>query len=311
MTDLDTKHLIIGLSYIVGTIFLYIGSSMLINAIYKDISNSPYFLTWITESFKVVYFIIYALPLKENIFHRSKHPVKKIVITGLVYGASMIIATYAFDLGLDYTTPSSGNSLNSTLSIFTCMFSIWILKEDKVNRYKIIACALVVIGIIVICAGDKANAPNRVLGDILCTASSVLYAISGVILKLLMKDDEGYPYFLMLGFCGLSILIVFWPGILILNAYGFERFIMPNVKELLLMFLVSISNALIPDYYYLKALMILGPTICTFSYTLIIPFSVLGDYLYEGTTYNRYFIIGILLIEGALGLILYSGIMDS
>ena len=45
---------------------------------------------------------------------------------------------------------------------------------------------------------------------------------------------------------------------------------------------IGISNSIIPDYFFIKAIIMLGPTIGTFITALSIPLSMLGDYLYEG-----------------------------
>ena len=288
---MDKIQYVVGTCYIVGSVFLYVGSTMFLNGMFLTVSDSPYFLTYVMEAFKMVYFAFHALPLNSNKYDKNKYPLKSLIGTAVFYSSLLFIATYIFDLGINYTTPSSGLCINTSYTVFTCLFAVWILKE-KMDKFKIAACFLATIGIVVICLADKQQTFRMVIGDILCFSSAILYGYNAVKIKQKIPDDDDYPYFMMLGFTGISVTLIFWPGIIILNAIGYELFITPTFKEIILCILISIANSLIPDYFYLKAIILLGPTLCTFIYLLIIPLSMVGDFWYEKVHFNIYFIIG-------------------
>ena len=298
---MDKMQYVVGTCYIVGSVFLYVGSTMFLNGMLMTVADSPYFLTYIMEAFKVIYFLLYALPFSSK-YNKQKYPLKSLILTGTVYGSLLFIATYIFDLGINYTTPSSGLCINTSYTVFTCLFAVWLLKE-KMDKYKFAACFLATAGIVVICLADKKQTFRMLIGDILCFSSAILYGYNAVKIKIQIPDDDDYPYFLMLGFTGMSVALIFWPGVIILNSIGYEAFITPTFKEVIFSILISIANTLIPDFFYLKALILLGPTLCTFIYLLIIPLSMIGDYWYEKVHFNVYFIIGNIAILSSIAIL--------
>lgn len=99
-----------------------------------------------------------------------------------------------------------------------------------------------------------------------------------------------------IGFVGAINLFLFFPGILIWNYTGLEKFEAPSNIELAILFCNALVGTMISDLLWAYSVRLLNPALCTMGLSLTIPLAMVVDIFLHGTYYGPIYITGTLLI---------------
>ena len=123
--------------------------------------------------------------------------------------------------------------------------------------------------------------------------ASFFYAIFMVAYSSCFKKDSSLRLELFLGFVGLFIFILFWPGIAVMHFIGFETFTLPNLVTIWYIAINAFVTVVIGQIIWLYGVLYTSNLIGTLSLVLQIPLSLmiklilnLGDINPEGLRQN-------------------------
>ena len=123
--------------------------------------------------------------------------------------------------------------------------------------------------------------------------ASFFYAIFMVAYSSCFKKDSSLRLELFLGFVGLFIFILFWPGIAVMHFIGFETFTLPNLVTIWYIAINAFVTVVIGQIIWLYGVLYTSNLIGTLSLILQIPLSLmiklilnLGDINPEGLRQN-------------------------
>lgn len=157
---------------------------MLTKTAFLNGANSVVFTV---QTFLISTFILFIGTL---IFRRNEYrklTPKKIAVVAIAGILQSAIGTLIANIGLSYTTATNSAFLNQAGSIFTIILAFFLLKEE-LNRDKILAIILVIIGAFLLTTKGNMSVPNQ--GDILIIIGCVFFSIATIILRKFLRDNE-------------------------------------------------------------------------------------------------------------------------
>jgi len=200
-------------AFIVGGSFL--GSEMQINHEYKK----PYWLTYSNSTFISV-LLLFVLP-KWKELPANPGP-KKLFLTAFPFSFLWFGANYTYSLAFGYTSVASILSIEQLATVLVFILSIFLLK-DKFNFFKALFLSICIAGVIMIAVSDK-QGHNGLIGDGLMIISTINTALYMVLFKKQFQNHlSPIQVGAFLGFIGIWIFLVYWPGIFIVHFTGFEK----------------------------------------------------------------------------------------
>eukprot|EP00761_Pharyngomonas_kirbyi_P009422 gb/GECH01009438.1/.p1 GENE.gb/GECH01009438.1/~~gb/GECH01009438.1/.p1 ORF type:complete len:188 (+),score=26.02 gb/GECH01009438.1/:1-564(+) len=131
--------------------------------------------------------------------------------------------------------------------------------------------------------GNQNEYPHAVIGDLLMLLASFLYPFYEVIFKKWMGEISNSAVNIYSGFLGLWTAILYWPGLLILNATDTEPFLVPRNASLAYVIITSVLSFII-SYGVNWGVMLTTPlflrvgVMCTIPITILIQLIVFQSY---------------------------------
>mmetsp|Transcript_65402 Transcript_65402/g.108698 ORF Transcript_65402/g.108698 Transcript_65402/m.108698 type:complete len:419 (+) Transcript_65402:49-1305(+) len=224
-----------------------------------------------------------------SVLQKPKGLVKPAIMLAPAYFA----LNYCYFLALDMTSVSETMILSASTGLWTLIFSRLILLE-KLTVHKLVSVAVAASGVCMITLssraamlahnGSHASATKdgmiSVAGDALALLSAAASGIYCVLLRLFVPDEEQVHMPSLFGSVGFTCSICFLPLFPLLHFSGVETFELPPSRAALGALLVNaILSTVLPDMLLAQAVVMTSPLLATLGLSLMIPLSVVADYI--------------------------------
>lgn len=291
-----------GFTMLVGTLVLWIGSSIVLQAIFKDGEDfqQPIFVTLFNSTMSVALLVprVWRAACAERVVggfsggKRSKHKrsgadlfdevlssLSSVKWLSSTVGVLWLVSQLVFNMSLLHTSVATNTVLSSTSSGFTFIFSIFICRE-RFRWHSFWAAFLSFAGCTVVTFESPQNLSsvainNSSLGDSLALASAAMFALVSVLLRRFAPLELDLSSFM--GMNGLLTLLI--SPILLFAAHsgGMEPFKAPSLTTVLSLTANALLGCTFANYLYTSALMLLSPIVTNVCLSLSIPLSALAD----------------------------------
>jgi solute carrier family 35 protein F5 len=221
----------------------------------------------------------------------------------IIYQCSQLACAPAFGPKLTFST------IISSLSGFFTLALGSLLGVEAFTMTKVIALVISVLGVGLVATQDTASIDKShgkivfltdlIIGDILALVGAAFYGCYTVFLKYKVRNEERVSMPLFFGFVGVFNVLVLWPAIFALDAFGMEPFELPQSRDI---WLVVCCNALITfvsDYLWVLAMLMTSPLVVTVGISMSIPLALLGDHLIYHEAGSWIFSLGALFVFGS------------
>jgi len=223
--------------------------------------------------------------------------VSEAAAVGLLIAPLWFAAQWTYSQGVDWTSATASTVISTTSCMWTLMASVIFLRE-QLTCAKVAGVALCMAGNVVqIFSASREE--GKWLGDILCLASAIIYAVYTTILKKLLHPETSVM--LLFGTLGLVVLVFGTPLVLWLAMD--ELLGMSSTVFGLLIFNGLFDNVL-SQYAWAKAVQWTSPTAATVGLSLTIPMTIVTDVVRRNPLYVWDFIAAVCVIAGFLSIAL-------
>ncbi|KAH3756630.1 solute carrier family 35, member F3/4 [Pelomyxa schiedti] len=291
--------------------------------------TKPYFMTYFCTSFLIFIglgqtaaFIITSLMHKKKItrdlFQQSTfktHSLLKVVMLAPLFSVFWFLANYLFSYGVGKTNSASALSIEQLATVLVFIGSVIFLKE-RVTDLKLLSTTICVVGVVLIACADElvtdSVAPTAISqsleGDLLVIGSTVATAAYMISYARLLSGVCLLPAVnTFLGLIGLSNILLFWPGLLIWDATGWETFEFPS-GEVLGLLILSALLQLGYNYTLNVGIVIASPLYMRIATICALPVSFLVDTLLFDVPFNWLRITGAGVVS--IGFVLFATIAE-
>jgi drug/metabolite transporter (DMT)-like permease len=241
---------------------------------------------------------------------------RRLLKTTTLLSPLWFISSYAWCISLSLTSVTANTIISDSGFIWAFLLSIVFLHE-KVSSTKVLSCALCFASLfLVTISGNNSTetgVDQSIIGYMLVLSASVMNAFYDVMFKKFVAPEtplksQSIPdlemhlnsegsigdaiepldkvvstqstlYFLWV--TGMSVTLIFWPGLIILNFTGIETFVFPQGETLGFVTLNMVLDAL-RNFSFLVAVSWTSPLLANVGILLVIPVSIiLDDVLHE------------------------------
>lgn len=272
----------------------------------RESYNKPMFISYVSWSSFSLYFIKltyqYVVQSKWNWKKIAEKEVRIVEIkTGAIWAPIYFCNIVFYYFSLSKTTYSSTMILNNISWVFVFIFGLIILR-DRFSIIKLWSIIISVTGVCIIAFTDQreSSSSNHFLGDIFGVIGACSLALYSVLFtKLIPKSMEDRVSFVnILGIIGIVSLLLFWPFLIVFHFSGIENFQLPSMEVTGIMTVNVIFAYLLFDYWWGRAILLLGPLLVNTAVMLVVPLSLIVDFFLIGTElkWMHYLGTGILLV---------------
>ncbi|ORY86247.1 hypothetical protein BCR37DRAFT_209512 [Protomyces lactucae-debilis] len=224
---------------------------------------------------------------------------------GCVFSLIWFAANYFGNISLSYTNVASFTIISSLSGFFTLALGS-LLRVESFTMTKIYALIISIIGVGLVATQDT-GAPDHndgkvvfltdlIIGDILALIGAALYGCYTVFLKYKVRNEERVSMPLFFGFVGVFNVLVLWPAIFVLDAFGMEPFELPQSRDIWLVVLCNALITFVSDYLWVLAMLMTSPLVVTVGISMSIPLALLGDHLIYHNAGSWVFFLGALMV---------------
>lgn len=268
-------------------ICLWVASSTAIQLLFTSGGfQKPYFLTYFSTSMFTLYLL--TLPFKRP----SKEEFFRIWRQAAMFCPLWFGANYFFNLSLSMTSISSNTIISSCSGVLTLVLAVIILK-DSPDFMKFGAALLALGGVAMIAVNDQNSGSEGLFGDVLALCGAFMYASYSVFLKARAQNLDIAIFF---GCVGMTNIVLFMGGFLILNYTGFEVFELPSKIDWAVLCLNGFFGTVISDLLWALSVRYLNPALCTVALALTIPIAFFVQAMLFSFTPTVFNIFGAFLV---------------
>jgi len=242
--------------------------------------------------------------------YRSAQKLTHVAKTAFIFALPFFLGQYTFQLSLSLTAAPVVNIVSSTSGLFTLILSS-IFPTQLADRFSFIKFILIVISIggTVLISSSKIELEHEddstMIGAAWALVSAMCYAIYLVLLRRMSGDNLNIPMFF--GFVGMFIMLMFWPGLVVMHLTGVETFQLPTREQVLYLGLNGLIGTVICELIWLYACFLTSPLQGTLALSLINPGSIVANYLIRHVAFGRRFLLGSFFnLIGYLGITLIN-----
>ncbi|KAI9164317.1 hypothetical protein H9P43_008146 [Blastocladiella emersonii ATCC 22665] len=319
----------IGIVCLIGVVFLWVGSSFLINYAF---TGANYFQPFALTYFGTTMFVTYTIPIGLGALYRkitSKSSAadadakpaaaaegetvdpkmvplttKETAMVAFQFCWLWFIANYTSNVGLGLTTVASSTILASMSGPFTLILAT-LVGADTFTVSKFLAVALSIGGVTCVALDDNGStteAANPILGDVLALIGAVFYAIYIVFLKVKIGHESRLRTSLFFAFVGAFNAVFLLPFMGLAHITGVETFRWPEKEVWGVLIINAMFGTVLSDYLWITAMLMTGPIVVTVGLSLTTPLSMIGDLILKGITYSPLYVTGaVLIVIGFIG----------
>ncbi|CAK7212586.1 hypothetical protein SCUCBS95973_001514 [Sporothrix curviconia] len=260
-------------------------------------------------------------PLADNIVYMAR-------VTAFVT-VSLTVAGLSWYVAVSMTSPSDLTAIYNCSAFFAYAFSVPLLKE-RLRLDKSLAVLVAVAGVLVVAYGDAgapekegggddnngtntgAPAENRLLGNLIIGAGSVLYGLYEVLYKRFACPPDGCSpgrgmiFANTFGSCiGVFTLTVLWLPLPVLHILGVETFALPTGRVAWYLFLSVVMNATFAGSF-LVLISLTSPVLSSVASLLTIFIVAVSDWWLTGVPPSAAALLGGSMIVVAFALLSWS-----
>jgi len=217
----------------------------------------------------------------------------KFFLITIPLGLGTFIGFGLYWLALTKTSLGAVVTLLNLIPIFCYIFSVIFLGE-YVSFFRIMALILCIAGAVILTVDDMLSSSGSVLGDIYVIICAVMWGGWDVVIKKLVGHCKATP-FMIISVWGITALLLYWPGFIILDKTGIEPFRLPEGREIWLSLAAGIAN-LTELMCGMTVVLLISPLFMAISITLGTPLAFAVDMIMNGITLSLMKIFAILMI---------------
>lgn len=223
----------------------------------------------------------------------ANHP-RRLLRTAAMLAPAYFALNYTYFLSLDLSSVSETMVLSASTGVWTLLFSRLVLREPM-SRVKYATVVLSMAGIcIVISSGAHAEPDasssssssgsfvlgDRLAGKLLAIMSAASSGIYMVLLRACVPDETAVHMPSLFGLLGLTAACAFAPLFPLLHLTGIERFELPRSNAAWGATLINaVLSTVLPDMLLAQAVVMTSPLLATLGLSMMIPFSIVADYV--------------------------------
>lgn len=225
---------------------------------------------------------------------RSTQKVTIIAKNAFLFSLPFFIGQYSYQQALSLTSAPVVNILSSTSGLFTLILSA-IFPSQSSDRFSVMKFLFVIVSIggtvlISISEMHESADDSPQSGAAWALVSAASYATYLVLLRRSAGPDLDVPMFF--GFVGLFIMLMLWPGLVVMHLSGIEPFCLPNKRQFLFLGLNGIIGTVLCELIWLWACFLTSPLQATLALSFINPGCILLNYVLYGVKFAFKFILG-------------------
>jgi solute carrier family 35 protein F5 len=230
----------------------------------------------------------------------------KLFRCALLFCPLWFCANCLFNYSLSSTSVASNTILSTTSSIWALVFSRIALGTD-VTWVKIASIVLCVGGTVLVALSDdeessssssssSSAAGDSITGDVLALVSAVFYGAYTTVLKACLPDDEKYSMGMVFGAVGVANVLLMWPGLILVDLLGIERFEFPSWIVFGSMAVNAAIGTNLSDVLWAKSVVLTSPLVATLGLSLTTPMAMVADFFLKHHRYSGQYVSGAVLI---------------
>lgn len=244
--------------------------------------------------------------------YKSAQKLTHIAKTAFIFCLPFFIGQYSYQLSLSLTSAPVVNIISSTSGLFTLILTS-IFPTQFTDRFSFVKFIFIIIsigGTVLISYSslgmNEAGDDSPMFGAGWALVSAFSYSLYLVLLKRATGSETlNLPIFF--GFVGMFIMLMFWPGLVVMHLTGVEQFELPTKQQFLYLGLNGLIGTVVCELLWLNACFLTSPLQGTLALSLINPGSILANYLiHHGSFGSRFFLGSSLNLVGYLGISLIN-----
>ncbi len=147
---------------------------------------------------------------------------------------------------------------------------------------------------------EETGATGTLWGDVLVVFSDCVYAMYTIVMKRYMPDEESANIPLFFGYIGLFVSLALCPVVVYYVASGgFDMASIPKEVYMLIL-LEGVLDYVVSDYFWAKAVLIIGPTMATLALSVQIPMAAFGDIISDDAAWTKHWMTIMMTVGGTL-----------
>lgn len=227
---------------------------------------------------------------------REKISRRDTIKLALILAPLFLIVNYGTNFSLVLTSVSSNNIIFNVSVVFTAIFS-WLLLGQGMGILRA-ACIFVSFGgVLLITWLDNGQTLTTMHGDYVVVITAFLYSLYVTLLKYLVPPNKGVDVYSLFGYLGLTVFIFAWPIAILLYKLGLDSEqntsgFLPTHADVVLGILFSAVTHTLFNLLMGIGILLATPLTANVSLMLIVPLSILSDYLIADTTFPALYFIG-------------------
>jgi len=233
------------------------------------------------------------------------HQPMQLVRPALLLSPAYFCLNYTYFLSLDLTSVSETMILSASTGVWTLLFSALLLRE-RMTKIRIATVMVSMLGMCLVSYGPahsesatssaapasaathgapgvpspEVAASTAFTGDLLAVMSAAASGVYMVLLRVCVPNEEDVHMPSLFGMIGFVSAICFLPLFPILHFCGVETFrLVPSYSALGTLLFSAATSTVLPDMLLAKAVVMTSPLVATLGLSLMIPMSVLVDYV--------------------------------
>ena len=281
-THVQTSRQAEGWVCILLVVVIWVAASFLVQNIESSF-HAPFFLTFSCTAMFTVFFLFAHVASVINgssnvgAFGIPNNDLSRLRIIGLKLAPLWFLANFFYILSLSKTSVASSTILSSTSSVFTLIIG-YILKSERIVRWQVAGVVVCFLGSVIVGFSDKSKGSEESFyGDLLSLVSAVLYACYSVVLSVSCDSSPSVRMDLLLAFVGMWNLIFCAPIVIALDLLSMESLNTLTWEVASQILVKGITDNVIADYLWARAVLLTSPTITTVGLSLTIPLSAVAD----------------------------------
>jgi solute carrier family 35 protein F5 len=213
---------------------------------------------------------------------------RELLHPALAIAPSYFCLNYTYFFSLDLTSVSSTMVLSASTGVWTLLFSRLLLKE-ALTRLKLCMVLISIIGMCLVTysahgsadGGADGGEGESFSGDVLALMSAAASGVYMVLLPLVVPGKDSVRRMpTLFGMIGLVCAVAVLPLFPLLHFGGVERFeLPPSQSAAFALVLNAATSTVLPDMLLARAVMMTSPLVATLGLSLMIPLSVMADYV--------------------------------
>jgi len=186
------------------------------------------------------------------------------------------LGNYCYQAALSDTGAAVVNILSSSSCLFTLLLAAVFPSEngDRLTLSKLLAVCFSILGVVLISYADlKMEGGHFPSGVAWALSGAFFYSSYVVFLRRKVSNEENLDTPLFFGFVGLFCAAGLWPGLVVLDAAGWETWTAPSPQQLQMLILNGLVGTVLSELLWLWGCFYTSSLLATLSVGLTIPMS--------------------------------------